>query len=274
MKLDKYAIQQLAPYMTGHKEYGADFSGKELVSLFNKYGGLRDVYDNGLPIIREGSNTSRKQYVEDRLNKMADCEGLSSLIEDIINNSKLKDKCAEEFNDIIAPCGYNIDCISGEYKVSGLKVTKPLVIKNNAVFERIQNEILSTLNKAQLSIHVAVAWFTNERLYNKLLEKNNEGLDVRIIINNDGVNKTNGIDTSILDVLKIRAERGGIMHEKFCVIDNQIVISGSYNWTDNAELRNAENINITVNDNELATRYSLEFKKMWNQGKRYEKDNS
>ena len=32
------------------------------------------------------------------------------------------------------------------------------------------------------------------------------------------------------------------MHEKFCVIDNQIVISGSYNWTDNAELRNAEHI--------------------------------
>ena len=68
----------------------------------------------------------------------------------------------------------------------------------------------------------------------------------------------------MFNVVKVRGERGGIMHNKFCVIDNQIVISGSYNWTDNAELKNAENINITENDNELATNYSLEFKKLWN----------
>ena len=35
MKLDDYAIQQLASYMTGHKDYGANYSGRELVELFN-----------------------------------------------------------------------------------------------------------------------------------------------------------------------------------------------------------------------------------------------
>lgn len=37
MKLDDYAFQQLAPYMTGHKDHGANNSGRELVEMFNKY---------------------------------------------------------------------------------------------------------------------------------------------------------------------------------------------------------------------------------------------
>lgn len=180
----------------------------------------------------------------------------------------LKKKCAEEINNIISACGYTIECINGEFKVSGIRIIKSPSINNTVVFQKIQKDILSTLDKAQISIFVAVAWFTNKILYNKLLEKAKQGVEVRIIVNNDGVNKTHGIDNSILKVREIRSNRGGLMHEKFCVIDNQIVISGSYNWTDNAELRNAENINIIENDNVLATKFSLEFNKLWNQKKK------
>ena len=58
MKLDDYAIQQLAPYLTGHKDHGANLTGRELVELFNRYGGFRDVYDNGLPVIQKRLNNS------------------------------------------------------------------------------------------------------------------------------------------------------------------------------------------------------------------------
>ena len=51
------------------------------------------------------------------------------------------------------------------------------------------------------------------------------------------------------------------MHDKFCIIDNQIVITGSYNWTDNAEFKNDENI-VILKDNEQATKYSLEYKRL------------
>ena len=144
-----------------------------------------------------------------------------------------------------------------------MRICKTPIIKNTAVFQKIQNDILQTLDKAQISIVVAVAWFTNDVLYKKLIEKKNQGVDVRVVINNDGINKKHGIDISGLNAVKVRSEQGGIMHEKICVIDNQIVISGSYNWTDNAELRNAEHINITENDNQLATRFSLEFNKLY-----------
>lgn len=272
MKLDDYAIQQLAPYMTGHKDHGANYSGRELVELFNKHGDFRDVYNNGLPKIQEGLNTAKKTYAEDRLKKLNGNDNLSFLIEDIIEKSNWKEKCAEEINTILSACNYNVFKQGDKYKISGLIIKKKPEIKNAAKFENIQSNILTTLDKAQISIVVAVAWFTNENLYNKLKEKKNQGVDVRVVLNNDGINKKHGIDISQLNVVEVRSERGGIMHDKFCVIDNQIVITGSYNWTDNAELRNAENVNITENDNSLATKYSLEFNKLWNQGKKEKKN--
>jgi len=51
------------------------------------------------------------------------------------------------------------------------------------------------------------------------------------------------------------------MHDKFCVIDNQIVITGSYNWSNNAEFKNDENVTIE-NDPDQATRYSEEFRRL------------
>jgi phosphatidylserine/phosphatidylglycerophosphate/cardiolipin synthase-like enzyme len=51
------------------------------------------------------------------------------------------------------------------------------------------------------------------------------------------------------------------MHHKFCVIDNQVVLTGSYNWTTNAETRNDENVTVQK-DPESATKYSLEFNKL------------
>lgn len=32
------------------------------------------------------------------------------------------------------------------------------------------------------------------------------------------------------------------MHNKFCIIDDQIVNTGAYNWYSNAEFKNEENI--------------------------------
>ena len=217
----------------------------------------------GFHQLRKDKPQQKKTYAEDRLKKMNGNEGLSSLIEEVISKATLKEKCAEEINDIISACGYNIENNDGSFKITGLRICKTPIIKNTAVFQKIQNDILQTLDKAQISIVVAVAWFTNDVLYKKLIEKKNQGVDVRVVINNDGINKKHGIDISGLNAVKVRSEQGGIMHEKFCVIDNQIVISGSYNWTDNAELRNAEHINITENDNQLATRFSLEFNKLY-----------
>ena len=53
------------------------------------------------------------------------------------------------------------------------------------------------------------------------------------------------------------------MHDKFCIIDNQVVLNGSYNWTNNAETRNDEVITIQK-DPKTATVFTIKFKEIKN----------
>ena len=141
------------------------------------------------------------------------------------------------------------------------KVTEKI---NVAKFSNLGHDLLNELEKAKAIIFVCVAWFTNPVLKQKLLEKLHEGCDVRVIINNDGINKRHSVDLSDIPHKKVRGERGGIMHKKYCVIDNNVVVEGSYNWTTNAEHRNEEEFTIHHNDVELASQFTKDFNSIWN----------
>ncbi len=132
-----------------------------------------------------------------------------------------------------------------------------------AAFADIKKIIIEELNKAINIIYVCVAWFTDEELRDVLLKKFNDGVDVRIITYRDGVNKKHGVDFKEIPNIKIRGERGGIMHRKYCIIDNHVTISGSYNWTDNASERNDENIEI-IQDWNNANLCTRQFLNDWN----------
>ena len=134
---------------------------------------------------------------------------------------------------------------------------------NEAFFEGIAQKILDALDKAEATIDVCVAWFTNPQLRDKLLEKSGDGVEVRVIIYKDGVNYTKGVDLSGLNHKEFRGERGGVLHDKFCVIDNVHTINGSYNWTLNAEHKNDEDASFHFEDYRFASSYTKRFNQMW-----------
>lgn len=53
------------------------------------------------------------------------------------------------------------------------------------------------------------------------------------------------------------------MHNKFCLFDGHLLITGSYNWTYAAEQRNAENI-ITTDELNVCNDYTNYFTSLWN----------
>ncbi|MBU0979785.1 MAG: hypothetical protein KJ709_03190 [Nanoarchaeota archaeon] len=62
----------------------------------------------------------------------------------------------------------------------------------------------------------------------------------------------------------IRLAKGqGYMHNKFCIIDDRIVTTGSFNPTDNGADRNNNNL-LMIDSPELAGIYSKEFDELWN----------
>lgn len=141
-------------------------------------------------------------------------------------------------------------------------------MQTEAVFESIADHISIELEQAESSIYIAVAWLTNRKLFNILLEKAQQGITVQLMLSNDHINEQSYVDYSQLDILNSAAYLIGdgkkdLMHNKFCVIDSNTVINGSYNWSYKAE-KNHENILITKGDRVLADQFVKQFKKIRN----------
>lgn len=102
-------------------------------------------------------------------------------------------------------------------------------------FEHIENEINSSINSSKRRIHIAVAWFTNQVLFDSLLNTAQRDVEIKIILQNDILNRNEfGLEFGLLAnkgaEIRFAVSNSGTMHHKFCIIDNN-VISGSYNWT-------------------------------------------
>lgn len=55
----------------------------------------------------------------------------------------------------------------------------------------------------------------------------------------------------------------GYMHNKFAIIDNKLLINGSFNWTKGGLKDNYEDVVIT-SDSQLVELYSKKFNDFWN----------
>ena len=55
-------------------------------------------------------------------------------------------------------------------------------------------------------------------------------------------------------------DQPAIAHNKIIIVDDSIVLTGSYNWTRAAELRNAENL-LIIRDKELVRQYEDNFQR-------------
>jgi hypothetical protein len=133
-------------------------------------------------------------------------------------------------------------------------------------FSNIRARLLQELNEAKKTIFVAVAWFTNDDLFGMLCMKLKQGVKVELIIINDYINNWEfGLPFQTFVDLGGKlylSEYPSIMHHKFCLIDNETIFNGSYNWTYYAEMRNDENCMLFKGKPNLIKEFKTEFKKL------------
>ncbi|WP_430405989.1 phospholipase D-like domain-containing protein [Fluviicola sp.] len=182
---------------------------------------------------------------------------LSKISDDI--PSTIKKYCS----DILPQnCGYFIEQVNFAPQLNKNSTEEPEL---EVVFEQQKQKIIHELTQARFIIWVAVAWFTLDDIYELLVQKSEAGLDVRIVISKDEINKSASEKYStklnIKGYPKFGAYNDNFMHNKFCVIDLKKVIHGSYNWSKRAEY-NKETIEI-IDDRKTAERFSEEFKKLY-----------
>jgi len=93
-----------------------------------------------------------------------------------------------------------------------------------------------------------------------LIAARNRGIEIRVFLDKDKANKK---VAKMLKDHKVKvaydSTKSGLMHNKFAVIDKKIVLSGSYNWTYEAEKENRENLIILP----YIKGFSDEFDRMW-----------
>ena len=119
--------------------------------------------------------------------------------------------------------------------------------------------VLSQLTKA------AIYTITNDRLTRVLYTLHRKGIDVRIITDDETMDS---LGCTIRDLanagVPVRNDRNlnARMHHKFIVIDDEIMLNGSFNWTRSASAVNEENL-VATNDPEQLRHFGAQFEALW-----------
>ncbi len=133
---------------------------------------------------------------------------------------------------------------------------------------KIEDKIINYISNAKKELLLAAYNLTSKNIINSLIEAYKKGVKIKILL--DGKNfKKNHIFLNKMFYYNIPIKLNynyNIMHNKFLVIDNSSVETGSYNYTFSANNLNAENIIYLNCVPKIAVKYKKEFYKLWNYG--------
>jgi phosphatidylserine/phosphatidylglycerophosphate/cardiolipin synthase-like enzyme len=124
--------------------------------------------------------------------------------------------------------------------------------------------LIKQIDGAKKSIKVMAYGFTATNLAEALVRAKRRGVDVGLIQDEKSAqNNRETLPMLLAAGIDVRSDgKHAIQHNKVMLIDDDIVITGSYNFTKSAEKRNAENIMI-VRSSYAAKRYADNWKAHW-----------
>jgi phosphatidylserine/phosphatidylglycerophosphate/cardiolipin synthase-like enzyme len=129
--------------------------------------------------------------------------------------------------------------------------------------DQVMDQIISEVLDAQKFVHFMAFSFTDDQLGQAMISEIHRGVSV------DGIFESRGANTQYSECLPLRQNSASItldgnprtFHHKVIIIDSEVVILGSFNFTAAANQTNDENL-LIVHDTALATDYEAEFQRM------------
>lgn len=128
----------------------------------------------------------------------------------------------------------------------------------------IELAIIPVVNSATKSIRFLAFSFTDYPLADAMIQRSKNGVDVA------GVFEKVGSDTDAAELktllcaeVPVRQDgNGSFMHSKVIIVDERYVITGSLNFSTNAEESNDENV-IIIDNPDIAKLYMKDFDRVW-----------
>jgi phosphatidylserine/phosphatidylglycerophosphate/cardiolipin synthase-like enzyme len=129
----------------------------------------------------------------------------------------------------------------------------------------IDVHLAAQINSAQRTLDIAAFEFDNKVLTPAVLDAHARGVTVRIVTDDEhGLEEE---DESIPKFIEagipvVDDSRGALMHNKFMIIDSQVVWTGSWNYTRNDTYRNNNNA-LALRSRKAVEVYQAEFNEMF-----------
>jgi len=180
-----------------------------------------------------------------------------------IRSSRLAENYIEEFEEMFA------DDFFGDYIVDNtphysLTIQGTRVDTYFSPDDSTATEIINLIRGADESIYFSAFSFTSDPIAEALIQKSELGITVTGIFEESQYHSNRGgeYDNLLEAGLDVRLDGNPRnMHHKFFIIDEEIVITGSYNFSRSAEERNDENTLIIYNA-EVAKLFLTEFNRI------------
>lgn len=147
---------------------------------------------------------------------------------------------------------------TGNFTQDGVPIEIYFASENDVI-----GAILREINNAQSNIRFMNFSFTRDDMGDALMARANAGVDVQ------GVFETSGSETRFSEMprlfcagIDVRQDGNpGVLHHKVFIIDESVVVTGSFNFSDNAVNSNDENL-VIIRDTDIATLYLDEFSRV------------
>ena len=133
--------------------------------------------------------------------------------------------------------------------------------------------IIRAIGQAQKTIKVQAYSFTNADIAKALLEASKRGVQVRVVLDKSQETEKYTSATFLANAgVPVRIDDDfAIAHNKIMILDDETVITGSFNFTKAAEERNAENVLVIRGNKELARLYLQNWQWRWDASEAYKR---
>lgn len=133
-----------------------------------------------------------------------------------------------------------------------------------------RQRLVRAIQESRKTIDIAVYNFTAFELAEALYAAKARGVHVRVLVDREmaetGGSGVRGLRLNGITVRTLGVAEQSLMHNKFAVFDERLVVTGSYNWTNSAEHANYENL-VVLEEPKLVERFQQEFRRLWGEAR-------
>jgi len=127
--------------------------------------------------------------------------------------------------------------------------------------DNVMDKLVAYVNAAQKSVRFMIFTYTDHRLSDAMIARARAGVTVEGVIENRGASQ-GALVPLVCAKLPIKVDGNKYtMHHKVIIIDDNTVITGSFNFTNTADTANDDNI-LVIHSPEIAALYNQEFQRL------------